>query len=90
MHGREDSAHKVWYKTLRKWHLVKDLDVDGSTIINKSYINRIAGWLLDVCGSGYGPVAGCCENGNEPSSSLQMDTAYLFINDELLKRNSVV
>jgi hypothetical protein len=26
---------------------------------------------LDSSGSGYGPVAGCCENGNEPSGSIK-------------------
>jgi hypothetical protein len=26
---------------------------------------------LDVPGSGQGPVAGCCEHGNEPSVSMK-------------------
>jgi hypothetical protein len=26
---------------------------------------------LDSCGSVYGPVAGCCEHGNEPSVSIK-------------------
>jgi len=26
---------------------------------------------LDSSGSGYGPVTGCCENGNEPSGSMK-------------------
>jgi hypothetical protein len=25
---------------------------------------------LDTCGSGYGPVADCCEHGNERSGSV--------------------
>jgi hypothetical protein len=27
--------------------------------------NRVGGCGLDLSGSGYGPVAGCCEHGNE-------------------------
>jgi len=26
---------------------------------------------LDACGSGKGPVAGCCEHGNEPSGYIK-------------------
>jgi hypothetical protein len=26
---------------------------------------------LDASGSGQGPVAGCCEHGNEPSGSIK-------------------
>jgi hypothetical protein len=26
---------------------------------------------LDLSGSGFGQVAGCCEDGNEPSGSVQ-------------------
>jgi hypothetical protein len=26
--------------------------------------------MLDVCGSGWGALAGCCEYGNEPSGSV--------------------
>jgi hypothetical protein len=26
---------------------------------------------LDACGLGKGPVAGCCEHGNEPSDSIK-------------------
>jgi hypothetical protein len=30
------------------------------------------GWCgLDACSSGSGPVAGCCEHGNEPSGSIK-------------------
>ena len=45
MHGREDSAHKVWYVNLRELDHVDDLDVDGSTIIKiiKYFVNRSAG-----------------------------------------------
>jgi hypothetical protein len=31
---------------------------------------RINGSELDSAGSGYGPVAGFCEHGNEPSGSI--------------------
>jgi len=28
-------------------------------------------WKVDSSGSGYGPVVGCCEHGNEPSRSMK-------------------
>jgi len=92
MHGREDSAHKVWYVNLREWDHLDDLHVDGSTIgkIIKSDINRSSGWPLDVCGWGCRSVAGCCEKGNEPSSSLPLKTVYVLINDVLPARNSAL
>jgi hypothetical protein len=37
---------------------------------------REIGWegvVLDASGSGKGPVAGCCEHGNEPSVSIKSD-----------------
>jgi hypothetical protein len=33
--------------------------------------NWVARCGLDVSGSGYGPVAGSCEHGNEPSGSIK-------------------
>jgi hypothetical protein len=33
--------------------------------------NRVGGRGLDSFGSGYGPVTGSCEHGNEPSSCIK-------------------
>jgi hypothetical protein len=36
------------------------------------------GWgELDLAGSGWGPVAGFCENGNEPSGSIKKAGYFL-------------
>jgi len=36
----------------------------------------VGGRGLDAYGSGYGPVAGCCEHGNEPSDFMK-DGMYI-------------
>jgi hypothetical protein len=33
--------------------------------------NRVGRCGLDSSGSGYVPVTGCCEHGNEPSGSIK-------------------
>jgi hypothetical protein len=37
----------------------------------KMYLKEIGWEGLDSSGSGQGPVAGCCEHGNEPSGSIK-------------------
>jgi hypothetical protein len=32
---------------------------------------------VGTSGSGYGPVEGCCEHGNEPSSSTKREGGFL-------------
>jgi hypothetical protein len=39
---------------------------------------------LDSCGSGEGPVAGCCEDGNEPSGSIRGEEFRDQLSDYLL------
>jgi hypothetical protein len=33
--------------------------------------NRVGRYGMDECGSGYGPVAGCCEHSNETWGSIK-------------------
>jgi hypothetical protein len=57
---------------MEKDHL-KDQDVDES-LESKWTLGRLAGGCgVDSPGSGYGPVAGCCECGDEPSGSGGME-----------------
>jgi hypothetical protein len=43
----------------------KDIGV-GERILELIYGNRVEMCGLDASGSGYGPISGCCEHGNEP------------------------
>jgi hypothetical protein len=49
----------------------KDLDVDGRIILEWILENRKGKCELVSSGSGWGPVEGSCEHGNEPSSSIR-------------------
>jgi hypothetical protein len=49
----------------------EDLGVDGRIILERIMENRVGEYGLDSSGSGCGPVAGCCEHGNEPSGSVK-------------------
>jgi hypothetical protein len=40
---------------------------------SKWSLGRLAGGGVDSVGSGWGPVAGCCECGDEPSGSGAME-----------------
>jgi hypothetical protein len=43
---------------------------------------------LQVSGSGMGPVAGSCEHGNEPSSSIKGGEILDYMRDDQLLMNS--
>jgi hypothetical protein len=51
---------------------------------NGSWGDWLGGYGLDSTGSGQGPVAGCCECGNEPSNSCATEFSYLVINCSVL------
>jgi hypothetical protein len=48
-----------------------NLGVDGKIILNGSYGNSLEGCGLNSFGLGYGPMAGSCIHGNEPSDSIK-------------------
>jgi hypothetical protein len=50
----------------------EELPVDARVKLDGYLENRVGGCGLDSSGSGYGPVAGCCEHGNEPSGSIKV------------------
>jgi hypothetical protein len=43
----------------------EDTGIDGRTILEWILKKRLGGCALDSSASGYGPVAGFCEHGNE-------------------------
>jgi len=53
-------------------------------------VNKVGRCGLDTSGSGLGPVAGCCEHGNEPSGSVKGGELLDWLRDcQLLKKDSV-
>jgi len=50
---------------------LKDLDVRRRIILEWILEKLVGRCGLDSSGSGYGPVAGCCEYGNEPPGSIK-------------------
>jgi len=49
----------------------EDLFVSGKIILEWILGNRVGSCELDASGSGWGPVAGPREQGNEPSGSIK-------------------
>jgi hypothetical protein len=70
MGGGEKFTGSCWESPKERDHL-KDQGVDGR-MGSKWTLGRLArggGCGVDSHGSGYGPLAGCCECGDEPSGS---------------------
>jgi hypothetical protein len=61
---------------LKVRHQVGDLGVSGRIILK--VILRKYGCGMDSCGSGYRPVAGCCEHGNELKRLEQLNDCQLL------------
>jgi hypothetical protein len=57
-----------WSENTWERYSLEDLGVDGK---NGHYRNMMRRCGLDSSGSGYGPVAGPCEHGNEPSGYIK-------------------
>jgi hypothetical protein len=57
-------------KNLNGREHLEDVGVDGRIL--EWILGKYGGMcVLDSSGSGYGPVVGCCEHGNEPSGSIR-------------------
>jgi hypothetical protein len=70
-HGKDEKfVHNSGLTPKGRDHL-EDVGVDGRIILKWiSEGERVIKCGLDSSGSGEGPVAGCCEHGNESSSSI--------------------
>jgi hypothetical protein len=61
--------HTTFYsENLKEREYLRDLCVDGQIILKE--INRLRGCELDSSDSGWGPMAGFCEHGNESTVSI--------------------
>jgi hypothetical protein len=58
---------KFWSESLKGRDHLEYLDVNGRIILRWILGNEVGGCGLNLPSSGKGPVAGCSENGNEPS-----------------------
>jgi hypothetical protein len=47
----------------------EDVGIDGKIIL-KQFVNSVGDSGLKLCGSGYEPLSGFCEHGNELSGSI--------------------
>jgi hypothetical protein len=66
---RRGKCKKFWWKSQKERDHLKDQGVDGRMGL-EWMLGRLAGGCgVESLGSGWGPVAGFCEYGDEPSGS---------------------
>jgi hypothetical protein len=58
-----------WLESPKERDHLKDQDVDGKMGSKWTLGRLVGGCGVDSAGSGLGPLAGCCEYGDEPSGS---------------------
>ena len=64
-------AYRFWWRSLKKSDGLGDQGIGGKKYQIKSYRNRLGECRMDLSGSRYGQMAGCCKRGNEPSCFLK-------------------
>jgi len=62
---------KFWSENLKGRDHAKYLAIDGKILLKWIFGNRVGKCGLDASSSGQGPVACCCEDGNELSGSIK-------------------
>jgi hypothetical protein len=65
---RREKCTRFWWESSGESDHSEDRDVDGR-MGSEWILERLARGGVDSVGSGYGPMAGCCEYGYEPSGS---------------------
>jgi hypothetical protein len=80
---RRENCKRFWWETPKKKDHSEDKGVVGR--MGSECLGRLAGGcILDSTGSGQGPVASCCECGDEPSGSCATDVVSLALYLKLL------
>jgi hypothetical protein len=79
-HGRGEMHTKCRSKNVNGKKHSEDLDVDVKIIL-ELILDRMGRYELAASGSGQGPVASCCEHGNEPSGSVKCVEFLEQLND---------
>jgi hypothetical protein len=67
--GRGEKCTWLWWRSLNGKDHAEDRGIDGR-LESEWILRRLSGGCrVDSGGSGWGPVTGCCEHGDEPSGS---------------------
>jgi hypothetical protein len=66
---RNEKCTRFWWESPKEIDHLEGQGVGGKTGSEWILGNWLGGYGLDSTGSGQGPVAGCCECGDEPSGS---------------------
>jgi hypothetical protein len=76
---QREKCTRFWWESPRKGDHLEDQGVGGK-MGSERILGRMAwgGGGLDSNGSGQGPVAGCCECGDEPSGSFATELVSLL------------
>jgi hypothetical protein len=84
---RREKCTRFWWESQKERDRSEDQGVDGR-MGSEWILGRLAlGCGLDSAGSGQGPVAGCCECGDEPSGSCAtklVSAIYTDIKDQFI------
>jgi hypothetical protein len=64
-------VHTEFWQEIPKYENLENLSGDGSIILKIILEKKNRECVLDLTGSGYGPVVGCCENGIESSGYIE-------------------
>jgi hypothetical protein len=77
--GEEKKVYKFWRESPKEGDHLEDQAVGGK-MGSERILGRLAwgGCGLDSTVSGQGPVAGCCECGDEPSGSCAMELVFVM------------
>jgi hypothetical protein len=66
---RGETCRRFWWESPEEKDHLKDQGADGRMGSKWTLGRLVEGCGVDSPGSGYGPLVGCCECGNEPSGS---------------------
>jgi hypothetical protein len=79
--GQLRDKHKILIYKPKRGSLESPSDIRDDNIKTDLKSNMMTGFELDSSGSGLGPVAGCCEHGNEPLSSIKYVETFNYLSD---------
>jgi hypothetical protein len=74
--GREEVFTVFWLGGPKARDHWEDLGLGGRITLRWTLGSRYRWGELDSVGSGYGPVAGLCEHGNEPSGPIRKQDIF--------------
>jgi hypothetical protein len=76
---RREKCTRFWWGSLKERDHLEDHGVGGKMVSEWILGRLVGGCGLDSTVSGQGPVAGCCECGDEPSGSCSTELVKTVI-----------